>query len=355
MNHKDKQARWASLERRYRPRIVAGLRDTGMTYGQISKTLGISLRRVEKCLGEAAALRASGLTKQEVADEIGVPYGSVGRVLAAPHRATVTARQDAALAGMTDMHGMQVDVLAWFLNTSLSSAYDLASLLVERGVIHPLVEVQPGRAWVYPKRETAARYLGWRPKEWKPPLMYANHYRAVAQARIMLVGSDPQKWVSERILRRRAELEATETRSGQLMFSTGRAPKEGRPHVHDGRFLGEVEGRHGWWALEVELTEKKDRRQMDVALAGALRAARDSVEESVVGLLYLCRTARVADVVNAAYDRLPPELARLSLLFATGDFDDEWTEFLAARNQARAAEAAKRRARNGLHVSKEAS
>ncbi|MFI6364165.1 hypothetical protein ACIBG0_15595 [Nocardia sp. NPDC050630] len=354
MNHNAKKSRYASLERRHRTQIVGGLRDLPkpLTYREIAQLLGISLRQVERCLGEAAALRGQGLTKREVAEEIGVPYGSLGRVLSVPHRKTVTARQDAALAALTDMHGMQVDVLAWFLNTSLSSAYDLAAILIERGLVHPLVEVQPGRAWVYPKPDTAARYLSWRPKDWKPPLMYANHYRAVAQARIMLVGSDPQLWVSERILRRRAEIAASETRSGQLMFSTGRAPKRDRPHVHDGRFLGEVDGKHGWWALEVELTEKKDRAQMDAALAGALRAARDSVEESVVGLLYLCRSARVQDVVNAAYDRLPRELADLSLLFATGDFDDEWTKFLAARNQARAA---KRRARNGLHISKEAS
>ncbi|WP_329405965.1 hypothetical protein OG563_30485 [Nocardia vinacea] len=352
MNHNTNKDRWGSEERRHRTQIAGGLRDLGKTYGQIARTLGISLRRVEICLGEAEALRGQGLTKREIAEEIGVPYGSLGRVLSVPHRKTVTARQDAALAGLTDMHGMQVDVLAWFLNTSLSSAYDLAGLLVERGLVHPMVEVQPGRAWVYPKRDTAARYLSWRPKEWKPPLMYANHYRAVAQARIMLVGSDPQRWVSERILRRRAEVAAAETRSGQLEFSTGRNPRRDRPHVHDGRFLGEVDGHHGWWALEVELTEKKDPARMDTALRGAMSAARDSVEEAVVGLLYLCRSARVLDVVNAAYDRLPPEFQNLSLLFATGDFDDDWSDFLTARNKAKTA---KRLARNGLHISKEAS
>ncbi|WP_280471825.1 hypothetical protein [Nocardia cyriacigeorgica] len=349
MNHNTKGQRYQSLERRHRVQIIGGLRDQGMGYGEIARTLGITLAQVEKCLGEAAALREQGMTKQEVADEIGVPYGSLRRVLVVTRRG-VTARQSAALAAASDMHGMQVDVLAEFFNISLSSAYDLAKALRERGLIHPLETVQPGRAWLYPKREVAERYLGWRPKEWRPPLMFANHYRAVTQARIMLVGSDPQLWVSERTLRRRAEVAATETKSGQLMFSTGRSPQAGRPHVHDGRFLGAVDGQHGWWALEVELTRKREPKKIDLALQGAIRAARDSEEEQIIGLLYLCGSEPVINTVNAAYQRLPRELAELKLLFAIGDFNDEWTKFLTNRRRTRAANRGP-----VLHLSQEAS
>ncbi|MGV9616278.1 hypothetical protein [Nocardia xishanensis] len=348
MNHKMRMARWASMERRHRDQIVGGLRDAGLTYSQISRTLGISLAQVERCLGEATALRGLGLTKQQVADEIGVPYGSLGRILPPVRRQALTARQNAALAAVSDMHGMQVDVLAWFLSTTLSSAYDLADSLITSGQVHPLISAQRGRAWVVPKRDTAARYLGWRPAEWKPTLMYANHFRAVAQARIMLVGPDPTLWVSERTLRHRAEIAASESKSRHLEFSTGRAPKRNRPHVHDGRFLGAVDGHHGWWALEVELTAKRERAHMDLALQGAVRSALHSEDEPVIGLLYLCRSAAVLDLVNAAYKRLPAELRSDRLLWAIGDFDDEWTTFLAHRHRTKAAA-------RGLHISKEAS
>ncbi|WP_280253815.1 hypothetical protein [Nocardia abscessus] len=343
MNHKRKGVdRYTALERRHRAQIVGGLRDHRMSYRQIGEQLSISLAQVESCLGEATRLREQGLTKQEIADEIGIPYGSLGRVLAVPGSKGLSAQQDAALAALVDMHGMQVDVLAEFMSfSSLSSAYDLADALLKRRMVHPLLSVQRGRAWVYPRREVAERYLGWRPKDWKPPLMYANHYRAVAQARVMLVGSDPQLWVSERVLRRRAEVAAAESKSGHVVFSDSRTPRKGRPHVHDGRFLGEVGGQHGWWALEIELSAK-DRVHMDTALAGAIRAARDSEDEAVMGLLYLCRSQRVINTVNAAYQRLPRQLAAVELLFAIGDFDEEWSQFLTRRNQGRAARKTRR-------------
>ncbi|WP_406237512.1 hypothetical protein [Nocardia sp. NBC_01009] len=353
MNHNKKSAdRYTALERRHRAQIVGGLRDQGMSYRQIGQRLGISLAQVEACLGEAARLREQGLTKQEVADEIGIPYGSLGRVLVVHGSRGLSFQQDAALAALVDMHGMQVDVLAEFLSfNSLSSAYDLADALLKRRMVHPLLSVQRGRAWVYPKREVAERYLGWRPKDWKPPLMFANHYRAVAQARVMLVGSAPQLWVSERVLRRRAEVAAFESKSGHIVFSDGRSPHKGRPHVHDGRFLGEVEGQHGWWALEIELSAK-DRVHMDTALQGAIRAARDSEDEAVLGLLYLCRSPRVMNTVDAAYKRLPAELAAVKLLFAIGDFDEEWGKFLTRRNQGRRA---RKTSRPNLLLTQEAS
>lgn len=336
MNHnEEKRARLASLERRHRARIAAGLRAAGQTYRQIGATLGISLAQVERLLGEATALRAAGLTKREVADEIGVAYGSLGRVLGTPRRAGVSARQNQALAGLADMHGMQVDVLAWFLGTPLSSAYDLANSLIDSGKVQPLVSAQRGRGWVVPTRDTAAQYLGWRPAAWTPKTMFAEHYRCVAQARIMLVGADPTLWVSERTLRRRALTAAGEgrQRGRGIEVSTSRDPRRGRTHVHDGRFLGAVGAHRGWWALEVELSVKSPAAHMDLALQGAFRAALTSEDEPVIGLLYLCRSARVLDLVQAAYKRLPPELRDSRLLWATGDFDDEWSKHLLSRRR----------------------
>ncbi|NKY48381.1 hypothetical protein [Nocardia cerradoensis] len=360
MNHNTKTdaADFVALERRYRPQIVAGLRAAGLSYGEIRRTLGIPLRQVEKQLGEAAALRAQGYSVAEVAAELGVPAGSMGRILPGPRQDTATERQAEVLSATSHMHGLQIDVLAEFLSVHESSAYAIARVLVDNGWAS-LAKVQRGRAWLYPKRDVAARYLGWRPSEWEPPLMFAHHYRAVAQARIMLVGSDPQAWVSERVLRHeagkrlRAEAEAR-NRKPVLEFSTGREPMPNRPHVHDGWFCGVIDGTYGWWALEVELTEK-DPNHLDSALAGAFRSARDAQPHRLVGVLYLCRTERVIAAVTAAKKRLPRELADLPLLFAVGDFDEQWQQHTDKRRAMRAAKSANRHRDNLIRLSKEAS
>ncbi|MFI6959910.1 hypothetical protein ACIBJI_41410 [Nocardia sp. NPDC050408] len=347
----NKKDRYGALEFEHLDQIIDGLRGAGATYREIVQTLRVSARRVELVLGEVSAFRARGYSQVEISRRVGLPRTTVQDLLRAERSPISTARKTAVLTALADMRGMQLDVLGWYLGVERNHVYRLVADLVKDNKVHPLEQVQPGEKWVVPTRVTAARYLGWRPKDWHPPLMYAEHHRAVAQARIMLVGNAADRWISERQLWRRAAVEASENRSTRIEFSTSRRPLSGRPHIHDGRFHGEVDGRRGWWALEVELS-LKDRAHMDIALQGAVRAARDAKTETVIGLLYLCRTVQVLDGVTAAYDRLPSELANLSLLFAAGDFDDEWTSFLAARNQARAA---KLRARNGLHISREAS
>ncbi|BAW05877.1 hypothetical protein [Nocardia seriolae] len=354
-DHKKKNP-YAAQERRHRVEIAGALRDYGLTYAQIARKLGISLYQVEQALGEAATLRAQGLSKAEVAAEIGVPYGSVGRVLRTPHRKLLTARQNQAMDGITDMFGMQIDVLAWFLDTDLSTAYHIANILTARGDLYPLATVQPGRAWAVVKRDKAAPRLGWRPPEWHPPIALAGHYRAVTQARIMLVGSDPERWVSERHLRHHAEELAAAVWEPRPALSSGREPRAGRPHVHDGWVLRRINGELQWWAVEVELT-RKDPADMDTALQGTMRATQTMVPfrqvGELVGLLYLCRTAHVLDGVSAAADRLPPEIDAIDIEFETRDFDDDWTTFLARRAERKAAGKSKRP--NRLHISKEAS
>ncbi|WP_280410094.1 hypothetical protein [Nocardia brasiliensis] len=352
-HHKRKNTH-AALELRHRTQIVGGLRDSGLDYGRIARLLGISLSKVEKVLGEAATLRAQGLTKAETAAALGIPYGSLSRLLPPAPGTTITARQNQVLAVTADMRGMQVDLIADFLDVELSTAYDIVRPLIRSGSLYPLTRVQQGRAWVVPKPATAQPHLGWRPKDWAPSLMYANHDRAVAQARIMLVGSDPQRWVSERQLFRRAEEIAAATRS-PAEFSTGREPRAGRPHIHDGWVLRRVKGELQWWAVEVELT-RKGPQHMDTALQGAMRAARDTPPfqqvSELVGLLYLCRTASVRDGVYAATDRLPPEIAAIDLVFEARDLDDDWSDFLARRAARR--QAAKTKRRNTLRIAKDA-
>ncbi|WP_280456763.1 hypothetical protein [Nocardia carnea] len=347
MNHNQEMPA-AGRELSQRAEIAADIRAAGKSYREIADRLGITARKVEAVLGEVAALRASGHSQSEIGRIVGLPRTTVRDLLRSKTSVQMTARKTAALAGTSDMSGMQIDVLAQFLGMSLNHTYVLVAELAQAKLIHPLKQVQPGAKWVYPTRDTAAQYLGWKPREWTPPLMYANHYRAVAQARIMLVGRDPDRWVSERVLRRRAEQQAAEGR-GPVVLSSGLTPAAGRPHVHDARFARRRRrGEFEWWALEVELT-RKTVTAMDTALAGAVRALRDShaEPEPCVGLLYLCRSASVMDGVNAAAERLPAELSALDFELSVLDFDDRWGEWLANQKATRA--------RKGLHVTKEAS
>ncbi|WP_433193820.1 hypothetical protein ACQP1G_34245 [Nocardia sp. CA-107356] len=362
MNHKDTTAgrpdRYAALEFEHRDRIVAGLRDTGISYQEIARKLGIRARQVEEVLGEVAALRARQLSQAEIARRVGLPRTTVQDLLRGERVSRSTPRKTTVLAAVSHMHGMQLDVLGWFLGMERNHVYSLAKQLYAEGAIHALEDVQAGEKWVVPTRVTAARYLGWRPSEWHPPLGLAEHYRAVAQARVMLVGADPQLWTSERVLRHRigktAEATNRKAKPREVLVSTGRTPILGHPHVHDGRFLGVVQGRHGWWALEVELS-KKDPEYMDIALKGAIRAARDSRDEVMAGVLYLCRTAAVSDNVTAASQRLPDNEFgdALALDLVIRDFDREWAKFLtryAAIREAQKQQSPNRRRRTLIHL-----
>ncbi|MGW0247975.1 hypothetical protein ACWDYH_15215 [Nocardia goodfellowii] len=307
---------------------ITGLRASGMGYQKIARTLGIRARRVEATLGEVARLHDRGLSQAEIGRRVGLPRSTVQDML--PQRAQrSTARKTAVKAAISDMHGMQLDTLGWFLAMERNHVYTLVAEMVRAGEVHPLQEVQAGEKWVVPTRVTAAKFLGWRPMDWQPRLALAEHYRAVAQARVMLVGSDSRLWVSERVLRHRIQSAQGGPRSKTpVAVSTGREPRLGRAHVHDGRFLGVQEGVHGWWALEVELS-KKHPEHMDIALRGAIRAARDSDDEPMVGVLYLCRSNAVRENVNAASQRLPDsEFGELTLQLIIRDFDTDWAVWL---------------------------
>ncbi|MBF6463067.1 helix-turn-helix domain-containing protein [Nocardia puris] len=312
---------YAALELAHRDAIVGGLRDRGQSYRQIAATLGINTRKVEAILGEAARLRENGYSTREIAERIGAPRTTVQRLLR-PQKSALslsTARKSLALAGLSEMYGMQLDVLGWFLGMSEPHTYVLVRQLREQRLLLPLMEVQPGIKWVVPTRDAAASVLGWVPRStWRPPLKDAAHYRAVAQARIMLVGAEPGVWISERQLRHDAE-HAARQESSRGRRAVG--------HIHDGRFLGVVDGTYGWWALEVELTAKST-ANMDTALRGAIRTARDAAPDPMIGVLYLVRGRDVNRVVLAAAERLPAEFATLDMHLVVRDFATDWARFL---------------------------
>lgn len=358
IDHKQKTARWAALEVEARDEIIAGLRDAGLTYQDISRLLGVRARRVESTLGEVSEMHGRGLSVSEISARVGLPRSTAYGLISPGRRSQSTSRKTAVLSALSQMHGMQLDTLGWFLGMERNHVYSLVADLVRASEVFELKQVQPGEKWVVPTRITAARYLGWRPAEWQPPLMYAEHYRAVAQARVMLVGADPKSWVSERTLRHRiqGETQPGPRSKSATPISSGREPKLGRPHIHDGHFLGVVENRHGWWALEVELS-KKQPEAMDIALRGAIRAARDSETEPMVGVLYLCRTTSVLDNVHDAASRLPrAEFDGLALDLVIRDFDAYWSRWLsryAELREANKAASPNRRRRTLIHLTQQ--
>ncbi|MFE3052552.1 hypothetical protein [Nocardia sp. NPDC059239] len=328
--------------------IILGLRSDGRGYRDIANTLGITARQVENVLGEVGALRAAGLGHSEIGRRVGLARSTVQDLLRKERSPRSTMRKSAAVTALAEQGGMQLDVLGWFLDLDKNHTYVLVKELREEKIVRDLEKIRAGDKWVLLTRGTESRILGFPVREFRPSVKQAEHHRAVAQARIMLVGDDLERWIPERVLWHRAEIAARESSSKHKEFSTSRNPRGGVSHVHDGRFLGDLDGLHGWWALEVELT-RKSADAMDTALRGALRAARDATPEKVVGLLYLCRSAGVLDGVHAAVKRLPVELSnRKELALAIGDFDDEWGDFLIQR-------AAKRKRRNKTRTSKDAS
>ncbi|MGW2664661.1 hypothetical protein ACWCW7_27220 [Nocardia tengchongensis] len=342
----------AGGNRRVRPvaddSIILGLRSDGRGYREIADLLGVPARRVEQALGEVAALRAGGLSHSEIGRRVGLARTTVQELLRDKRSPRSTLRKSAAVTALAEQGAMQLDVLGWFLDLNRNHTYALVKDLREQHLVRDLEKIAAGEKWVMLTRGNDSRILGFPVREFRPSVGRAEHHRAVAQARIMLVGDDLERWIPERVLWRRAEVSAHESGSKYKEFSTGRNPRGGVVHIHDGRFFADVDGLCGWWALEVELTRKSD-KAMDVALQAALRAVGTAAPEKVVGLLYLCRSAVVMDGVRAAAKRLPPELRnRQELVLCFADFDDEWGDFLAERM-------AKRQHRNKTRTSKDAS
>ncbi|MFE3618083.1 hypothetical protein, partial [Streptomyces anulatus] len=279
--------------------LIRTMRAAGDSYQDIRDQLGVTARAVEDAIGEVATLHEKGRSHGDIGDLVGLPRTTVRRLLSDKRESRPSARTNAAAELVVDMYGMQVDVLAEFLGIDLGHARTLARQMRKDGLMLPQpIAVQPGEKWLVPTKDTASGYLGWEVRTtWRPPTKDAEHYRAVAMARAMLAGMDPHAWVSERRLRRAAELDARQGRRSAARIVG---------HIHDGRFLGVIDGTYGWWAVEVELTAKST-KNMDKALRGAVTAARHADPEPLSGVLYLCRGGDVFRVVCDAQDRLPAE------------------------------------------------
>ncbi len=308
--------------------LIRIMRAAGDSYQDIRDQLGVPARAVEDALGEVATLAEQGRTQGDIADLVGLPRATVQRLIRSGRQPRPNARANAAAELIVDMYGMQLDILAEFLGMDMGHIPTLAKQLRTAGLMLPdLIAVQPGEKWLVPTQDTASSYLGWTVRStWRPPTKDAEHYRAVAMARAMLAGMDTHAWVSERRLRRAAELDARQGRRTAARIVG---------HIHDGRFLGVIDGTYGWWAVEVELTAKST-KNMDKALRGAITAARHADPEPLTGVLYLCRGGDVFRLVGDARDRLPAEI-RSALLLAVGDLDEEWQEFRTTRRAMRAA------------------
>ncbi|MGW4120773.1 hypothetical protein [Nocardia sp. NPDC004711] len=312
--------RYKDLSGAERDTMIRSLRELGEDYRQIAKRLGITARHVETVLGEIAALRSAGHPDAEIGRRVGLPRSTAQRLRGGTEPRS-DLRKATALTLLSQHGGMQLDLLGQFLGQGTNHTYVLVRQLRADNLVRPLEQVQAGDKWVVATAATASRFLGWPVQNWRPTLGRVEHHRAVAQARLMLVGTDLTAWVSERELWHRAQRVSHQSRSKRAEFETGRV------HVHDALFRGRLMGTQGWWALEVELT-RKSAASMDQALRGAIRAARDMEPEELTGLLYLCRTSRVSDGVHAAAERLPPEIRSLDLALVVRDLDADWGRYL---------------------------
>ncbi|MGY2060728.1 hypothetical protein ACW9HQ_38180, partial [Nocardia gipuzkoensis] len=126
--HHNEKDRYAALELQHREQIIGGLRGLRLEplgYREIATLLGISTRKVEAVLGEAAALHATGFSHSEIGRRIGLPRTTVQDLLRHKRSPMSTARKTAAMSALADMRGMQLDVLGWFLSMDKTHLYVL--------------------------------------------------------------------------------------------------------------------------------------------------------------------------------------------------------------------------------------
>lgn len=163
MNHKkgiSRADRPAERDQRIRE-----LRELGATYQQIRATLGLTAREIDSVLGEAATLASDGHSQSEIARRIGLPRSTVQRMFASTAQLRPTARMNLAAGLAVDMYGLQLDVLALFLNMDLPHVYELAKQLRKAGVVRALFDQPPARSgWCRPTRPRRLISAGCRPR-----------------------------------------------------------------------------------------------------------------------------------------------------------------------------------------------
>jgi hypothetical protein len=145
----------------------------------------------------------------------------------------LTARDASALAWLSQMYGAPQDIVARLLGTTLRRSYAVTRRWEDPP--HRLVRTLPvppaAYRWVIPHPATAAEYLGWTPAPWRPTLGTAGHLAAVAAVRLALRAATVDGWISQRVLRHRAEID------DQVEESADADSVDGLASLGDGRVL----------------------------------------------------------------------------------------------------------------------
>ncbi|MEV0344038.1 hypothetical protein AB0H49_34015 [Nocardia sp. NPDC050713] len=248
-----------------------------------------------------------------------------------PRKRRITLRDQLFLEWLTQQYGAPIDVVAQWYGVKKSWAYEIVAALAKADKVeltHATVGERDGIAgpmWVVPTRATAYGFLGTDPGQWTVRPSTAAHVRALGELRLALTGrdTDPQRWVSERLLRSAAAPQGAAAMVG--------AP---HPYCHDALFTDDS-GK--LWAVECELTVKRGAGRMKSTLLTSIRAAQQlqrSIEHAalgVSGVIYFCRGAGVNRHVQAAVDELRAEDVETGKRLHVRDLDT----IIAGRKKAR--------------------
>ncbi|NKY56975.1 hypothetical protein [Nocardia flavorosea] len=195
----------------------------------------------------------------------------------ANHR--LTPRDMTALTILAEMYGAPMDRVAALLGVKMTNAYRAVAKWRAMGMVSDVnVRPVPGPAWVFPTRIAVETLLPFHANYWTPTPKMAAHVTASFDVRLALVGTDLERWVSERELRS----QVGPAKAGQA-----------RPHIHDGRYWDEQDR---LWAVEVELSQKKG-AAVKTAVARAKRAAEAA---DCAGVLYFCKAGETHNGILSA-------------------------------------------------------
>ncbi|MEU1428122.1 hypothetical protein ABZ412_13710 [Nocardia sp. NPDC005746] len=234
----------------------------------------------------------------------------------------LTPRSVQALVGLTEMRGMQMDVLADFMGIGRTQVYNLANQLSAADVVQRIRTVQYGSKWVVPTRAAAGWVLGWRPGEWRPEPNFAAHCRAVARTRVALGACATEQWVSDRILRHDNPGPGLYTYDGQLL----------QPH-------------RGAVAVKVDTSRNLTGAQLARRLNAVVRQAHhDECDE----ILYVCDGYLTPDTIATVARQTLPDIP--DLVFRVTSLDKlAATERIHSRASAGRGDSMRQRPTGGAH------
>lgn len=200
-----------------------------------------------------------------------------------------TARDTALLQWIAEQSTVPIDLMAAaLLGRSVQATYAMVRRWKEQKWVET-GQILPGPAWVWLKRATARRYLGWDLGDWTPTAGMAAHYRAVAAVRLHLGrGPGVGGWISERHLRHDPQ--------GNGFRKSG----DTFPHMPDGVYVDD-HGRE--WAVEVELTPKGRERTEAAISDGYDAAVRDGGRSGVIYFAPESVRTHVQKAVEAVAER----------------------------------------------------